>query len=223
MVLFQKISGNPKNLWTRIRAYFKSLSSIYVQVVKVIAILSLFLFFSFGAIFRTINMKYMQDTIQQNGNDVCRFVEGALYQHMLENNKMALRSTLDIINTMPGVEDVNMYDAQDNLVYSSFPNETIGDHNPECKDCHSNISSMFPRTEKSFRIINMDSECDMSEKNHNYRLLLIKSPILNERSCYTSACHAHQESDEVLGSFVIRIPLEDLDTTVNSTSRTFFI
>jgi len=28
---------------------------------------------------------------------VCRFVEGALYQHMLENNKKTLRSTLDII------------------------------------------------------------------------------------------------------------------------------
>ena len=215
MVLFQKISGNPKNLRTRIRAYFRSLSSIYVQVVKVIAILSLFLFFSFGAIFRTINMKYMENTIQQNGNDVCRFVEGALYQHMLENNKKALRSTLDIINTMPGVEDVNMYDAQDNLAYSSFPNETIGDHNPECKDCHSNISSMFPRTEKSFRIINMDSECDMSEKNHNYRLLLIKSPILNEKSCYTSSCHAHQESDDVLGSLIIRLPLEELDANLN--------
>ncbi|MCK5342179.1 MAG: hypothetical protein KAR20_02180, partial [Candidatus Heimdallarchaeota archaeon] len=55
----------------------------------------------------------------------------------------------------------------------------------------------------------------MSQKDYEYRLLLIRSPILNEKSCYTSACHAHKESDEVLGSLVIRIPLEELDANLN--------
>ena len=75
--------------------------------------------------------------------------------------------------------------------------------------------SMFPSKEKSFRIVNMDSECEMSQKNHDFRLLLIRSPILNEKSCYTAACHAHKEEDEVLGSLVIRIPLKELDVNFN--------
>jgi len=215
MSLFQVRDGKFKKSLTGFRNYFKSFSSIYGQVVKVIGILSLFLFISFLTIFRTINKEYMENTIQQSGNNVCMFVEGALYQHMLENNKMALRNTLDIINKMPGIEDVNMYDAQDNLAISSFPDESFDQHNPNCKDCHENISTMFPRTEKSFRIINMDSECEMSDKEHSYRLLMIKSPIYNEPSCYTSACHAHSESDDVLGSLVIRIPLEELDANLN--------
>jgi two-component system NtrC family sensor kinase len=157
----------------------------------------------------------MEHTIQESGNNVCRFVEGALYQHMLENDKKALRNTLDIINTLPGIEDVNMYDDQDNLAYSSFPNGSLENHQPDCKACHSNITSMFPRNETSFRIINLDSECPMSVREHNYRLLLIKSPILNEPSCYTAACHAHNETDDVLGSLVIRIPLEELDANLN--------
>lgn len=157
----------------------------------------------------------MENTIQQSGNNVCMFVEGALYQHMLKNDKMALRNTLNIINRMPGIEDVNMYDAGFNLAYSSFPDDSIGYHNPNCLDCHTNINSMFPRTEKSFRIINVDSECEMSEKDYSYRLLLIRSPIMNEQSCYTADCHAHNESDNLLGSLVIRIPLEDLDANQN--------
>ena len=213
--MFQINKLKKKRSWSGLTVYFKSFSSIYGQVVKVIALLSLFLFLSFGIIFRTINKEYMENTIQQNGSNVCMFVEGALYQHMLENNKQALRNTLDIINRMPGIEDVNMYDAEDNLAYSSFPNDSIVHHNPNCKDCHTNISSMFPRTEKCFRIINMDSECEMSEKEHDYRLLLIRAPILNEVSCYTNNCHAHQERDEVLGSLVIRIPLEELDASFN--------
>jgi len=198
-----------------VRDFLKSFSSVYGQVVIVIAILSVFLFLSFGTIFRTINKEYMESTIQQSGNNVCMFVEGALYQHMLENDRTALINTLTIINKMPGIEDVNMYDDKENLVYSSYLTDTIAHSNPNCRDCHSEINSMFPREEKSFKIINVDSKCEMNPKDYNYRLLLIKSPILNEKSCYTSDCHAHNESDQVLGSLVIRIPLEELDANLN--------
>ena len=218
MALFNKTSHKNMTAWSVIKDYFKSFSSIYGQVVIIIAILSVFLLLSFGTIFRTINQEYMESTIQQSGNNVCMFVEGALYQHMLENDKMALRNTLDIINKMPGIEDVNMYDDQDNLVHSSFPNDTIAHSNPNCKVCHENINSMFPRKETSFRIINMDSKCEMSQKDYDFRLLLIRSPILNEQSCYTSSCHAHKESDDVLGSLVIRIPLEGLDANLHKST-----
>lgn len=191
-----------------------SFSSIYGQVLTVIGLLTVFLVLSFGIIFRTINTEYMQNTIQQNGDNVVMLVKGALYEHMLENNKTALRNTLDIINRMPGIEDVNMYDATENLAYSSFPNDSIVHHNPNCKECHMNINELFPEGEKSRRIINVDSECEMSEKEHDYRLLMIKTPILNEPSCYTNACHAHDESELLLGSLVIRIPLEDLDANL---------
>ncbi len=198
-------------------------SSIYGQVVLTITILSIVLFVSFGIIFRSVNEGYLNMIIRQNGNNIGSIVEGALYHSMLTNDRSALQNTLDVINTLPGIEDVNMYDNQDNLVYSPFSSDPGGHNNPNCKDCHTNINSMFPRKEKSFRIVNMDSECEMSQKDYDFRLLLIRSPIMNERSCYTGSCHAHKESDEVLGSFVIRIPLEDLDTSLEKTSTDFFL
>lgn len=215
MALFQKSAKKERFTWSGFRAYLRSFSSIYGQVVRAIAILALFLLLSFGTIFRMINREFMENTIQQSGSTVCRFVQGALYQHMLENDKQAMRSTLNIIHEIPGIEDVNMYDAEDNLAFSSYPENSIELHNPNCKDCHANIDTMFPRNEVCFRTINMDSECAMSEREHDYRLLLIRTPILNEPSCYTNVCHAHQEADEVLGSLVIRIPLEELDANLN--------
>jgi two-component system NtrC family sensor kinase len=214
-VATEKISGKAKGLWSRPLRIYKSFSSIYGQVVKVIGLLALFLFLSFGIIFRTINMEYMESTIQQNGDNVVMLVEGALYEHMLDNNRAGLRSTLDIINRMPGIEDVNMYDAQNNLAHSSSNQDSGHYQNANCKDCHTNINSMFPNTEKSFRIINMDNECEMTEKESDFRLLMIKTPILNEPSCYTNQCHAHQASDKLLGSLIIRIPLEELDANLN--------
>ena len=127
---------------------------------------------------------------------------------------MGLRHTLDIINQMPGIEDVNMYDAQNNLAYSSTH---VGDdpyNNPNCKDCHNNLDEMFPRTEKSFKIISIDNECEMTDLAQDQRILMIKTPILNEPSCYTNECHAHQASETLLGSLIVRIPLNQLDDSV---------
>lgn len=196
-------------------------SSIYGQVVITITLLSIFLFVSFGLIFRIINERYLNTIIQQNGNNISSIVEGALYHSMLKNDKEALQSTLEVINTLPGIEDVSMYDSDFNLAYSPALIEEQKHNNPNCKECHANITSMFPGDKKSFTIVNMESNCEMSQKDYNFRLLLIRTPIQNEKSCYTSSCHVHNQAETVLGSFIIRIPLEDLDSAIHRSSSSF--
>ncbi len=208
---------------TFIKKYVKFRSSIYSRVVYIISISSLIFFVLFGIVFRSVYEQYFNTVIRQSGNNIGSIVEGSLYHSMLENDKGALQSTLDIINTMSGIDDVNMYDNKDSLVYTSFSPETANHSNPNCLSCHVNIRSMFPRKEKSYRIINVKSECNMNQNDNMHRHLLIRSPILNEKSCYTSSCHAHKESDEVLGSLVIKIPLADLDNAVKKSSTEYYL
>ena len=204
--------------------YVKFRSSIYSRVVLIISVLSVFLFISFSVILRSVNEQYLNTVIRQSGNNIGSIVEGALYHSMLENDKSSLRNTLDIINTLPGIDEVNMYDSDDNLVYSSFTTETNTSHSdPNCKSCHPNLKSMFPGKEKSYKIINVNSDCKMNQNDNGSRHLLIKSPILNEKSCSTSSCHAHSEKDTVLGSLVIKIPLETQDAAIQKSSTEFFL
>jgi two-component system NtrC family sensor kinase len=203
-----------KNFWSLPRKFLESISSIYGQTVIIIALLALVLFIAFLFIFRNFNRHYLEGALQQNGDNVVMLVEGALYEHMLENNRAGLRHTMNIIRQMPGIEDLNMYDAQNNLAHSSSHAGNDHYHNPNCKDCHDNLDDMFPGIEKSSRIISVDNECEMCDQDQAHRMLMIKSPILNEPACYTSACHAHQESEELLGSLIIRIPLNELDASV---------
>jgi len=204
--------------------YVKFRSSIYGRVVFIITILSVILFISFSIIFRSVNENYLNTVIRQNGNNIGSIVEGALYRSMLENDKSALRNTLDIINTLPGIDEVNMYDSEENLVYSSFTTDSNSGHSdPNCISCHANIKSMFPGKEKSYKIINVNSDCEMNQNDNGSRHLLIKSPILNEKSCYTSSCHAHKETDTLLGSLVIKIPLEVQDAAIQKSSTEFFL
>ena len=206
-----------------LRKYLKFGNSIYARVVLIIAILSIILFVSFGIIFKSVYQQYLNTVILQSGNNVGSLVEGALYHSMLENDESALQNTLDVIHTLPGIEDVNMYDSEDNLVYSSFPSDTLGNINPNCKSCHANLATMFPRKEKAYRIISTESECKMNLNNNTQRHLLIRSPILNSKSCYESSCHAHTSTEDVLGSLVIKVPLADFDAAVKKSTMEFYL
>ena len=215
----KKIVGGP--IITR---YVKFRSSIYGRVVFIIAILSVFLFVSFNLIFKSVNEQYLNTVIRQSGNNIGSIVEGSLYHSMLENDKDALQNTLDIINTLPGIDEVNMYDSRDSLVYSSFTTDPDNNHSdPNCLSCHINIRSLFPGKDKSYKIIDETTDCLMNKSDNGSRHLLIRSPIMNERSCYTSSCHAHQETDTLLGSLVIKIPLEAQDAAIQKSSTEFFI
>jgi two-component system NtrC family sensor kinase len=219
----EDISGEDNQGKANLRQYFNIRSSIYSRVIYIITFSSVILFVSFGVIFKSVYEQYLKTIIRQNGNNIGSMIEGSLYNSMLENDKSRLQNTLDIINTMSGIDDVNMYDDKGKLVYSTFYSDTSNHSNPDCLSCHDNLETMFPRTEKSYRILDARSECSMDEHDNTHRHLLIRSPILNEKSCYTSSCHAHSENDEVLGSLIIKIPLADLDTAVETSSAKFYL
>lgn len=214
-----KPAGN--GLVIKLRKFMRLRSTIYGRVVFIISLAAGLLFVLFSLIFRTVYVNYFNTTLKQSGNNVASIVEGSLYHSMLKNDKSTLHGTLDVINTMPGIEDVNMYDQTDNLVYSSITADTLTHSNPDCRSCHDNLSDLFPRKERSYRIIDARSDCSMNPGKPGQRHLLIRRPILNEPSCYTAGCHAHTESDEVLGSLIIRMPLKELDTAVKKSSAEF--
>jgi two-component system NtrC family sensor kinase len=215
--------NNKKMRLQSLKKYINLRSSVYSRVVFIITLSSIVLFLSFGVIFRSVYEQNLNTVIRQNGNNIGSIVEGSLYHSMLENNKSTLQGTLDVINTMSGIDDVNMYDENDSLAYSSFIQGAGTHSNPNCNECHSDISTFFPGKQKSYRIIPVNSECVMNGNDNLHRHLLIRSPILNQRSCYTASCHAHTENQEVLGSLIIKMPLDELDKTVEKSASKYFL
>ncbi len=223
MSWFKKFTRKKRTGRPIIKRYVKFRSSIYGRVVIIITVSLFFLFVSFGIIFRSVNEEYMKSVIRENGNNIGFLVESALYRSMLENDRTSLQSTLDVINTMSGIEDVNMYDQSNFLVYSSISSDTTSHCDPNCISCHSDFATMFSPNEKSYRIIDVNSECSMNHNNSNNRYLLIKSPIKNSSSCYESSCHAHSQSDKILGSLIIKIPLKTLDAALLKSTTDYFL
>lgn len=205
-----------------ISGYVKFRSSIYGRVVIITTISLFFLFVSFGVIFRSVNERYMKSVISENGNNIGLLVEGALYQAMLDNDQTSLQEILDQINSLSGIDNVSMYDNKNNLAYTSIKDNSTNHSDPDCINCHNDFDKMFSPETKSYRIVDANSECVMNPKNGNVRSLLIKSPILNNQSCSTAACHAHNSDEKVLGSLIIKMPLQGLDTALKESTTDYF-
>lgn len=206
-----------------VQKFFNFRSSIYGRVVFIIAGSLVVLFVLFNIVFRSIYLDFFNRTIRQNGQNVSSIVEGALYYSMLENDKAMLQRTLDIISTMSGIDEVNMYNDQDQLAYTSvgMDMEVLG--NPNCLECHAGITDMFSPKEQAYRVVENMPGCGLRQTASGSRHLLIRQPIFNEPSCYTSSCHAHDAQDEVLGSLLITLPLEALDTFAEESSTDFLL
>lgn len=223
MKWLKKLAFNRETENQLLKRHVKFHSSIYGRVVFFIFISVVFLFVSFWVIFRSLNEEYFKSVLHDKGMNIGSLVEGALYHSMLENDRKSLQNTLDVINTMSGIDDVNMYDNNNNLVYTSISNDSINHSDPDCKSCHTDFASMFEEKEKSYRIIDIETECSMNENPNNSRHLIIKSPILNSPTCSTSSCHAHPEGEEVLGSLLIKLPMKDLDTALSASTKDYII
>lgn len=206
-----------------VRQYVRFRSSIYGRVVFITTGSLIILFILFNIVFRTVYVDFFNATVRQSGDNISSIVEGSLYYSMLENDKSMLQRTLDIISTMSGIEEVNMYDDKDSLAFTSLSPDLDKSINPNCKECHTDIATMFPYREKAYRIVTDMPNCGISQNGDSKRFLIIRKPILNEKSCYTAECHAHPEEEEVLGSLLIKMPLADLDSFVDQSSADFLL
>ncbi len=223
-MFWSKKSDNKYRIVSPIKSrYVKFQSSIYGRVVVIFTLSSVFLFVSFGVVFRSVNENYIKSVISENGNNIGFLVESALYKAMLENDQSSLQEILDQINSMSGIDNVSMYDSNNNLAYTSILNESTNHSDPDCISCHADLNQMFSPNEKSYRIVDANSECVMNPKNGNVRNLLIKSPILNNPSCSTTDCHAHSPNEKVLGSLIIKMPLQGLDNALKESTTDYFL
>ena len=206
-----------------IRNFIRFRSSIYGRVVFIISGSLIIVFVLFNLVFRSIYMDFYNRTISQNGDNIGSIIEGSLYYSMLENDKAMLQRTLDIISNMSGIDEVNLYDDRNTLAYSSVHRTEDGGSNPNCISCHPGMSSSFSSAEKSYMVVGDVPECGIHNNVEGLRHLVIRQPILNEPSCNAASCHAHNESDIVLGTLLVSMPLADLDTFSVESSRDFML
>ncbi len=121
--------------------------------------------------------------------------------YMLRNDRDALRQIIQTIGQEPGITRVRITDASGRVGFSTVESE-IG------RVVH--IAGSIVPVQQT-RIFEADGS----------RRLAVISPLLNSETCSSGACHAHPQSQQILGTLDLNISLADADADVHKASMQF--
>jgi two-component system, NtrC family, sensor kinase len=132
---------------------------------------------------------------------------------MMRNDRLALYEMMTTIAEEPGVVRLRIINTEGRISFSTDPEEigkTVDKGAELCSGCHTDPQSLsLADAHERFRIYRKEKQ----------RVLAVVTPINNEPSCSTAACHAHPGSQKVLGVLDTHMSLSEVDLSTASNDR----
>lgn len=188
--------------------------------VKLFLVTSLVLIIVFS-IYTYFTVKKLEEdftsSYKQTAYNISDIIKRSTRHSMLLNQREDVYEIIKTIGNEPGVKTIRIYNKQGVISYSSDTserNKTVDMNAEACIICHENntISRNIARKD-SLRIFSIKDE----------RYLGLINPIRNEKDCYTSDCHAHKSSVELLGILDVVVSMKTADKFIQSNKRDIII
>jgi two-component system NtrC family sensor kinase len=162
------------------------------------------------AVLGYFNIKHHRAHLEQatllNAERVSDLIERSANYCMLRNDREGLYHIIDTIAGQPGVVGIRIYDHTGQIALSTNPDEE-GELIGSTRDSGQDSADA---TQQAPDILESDSAHIFHSKDGS-RTMKIINPIENQPACWEAACHAHPESQMVLGIMDTRISLARAD------------
>ena len=150
--------------------------------------------------------------VERHANQLSEHIKSDLRYDMLHNNYQRIHAGIKRIGEQDSIDRVRLINKSGEIMYSSNEADIgtqVDQHAESCFGCHQ-VGKPLEHldTPDRTRVFRLDSDSP--------RMLGIINPIYNEPSCWSAACHAHPESQTVLGVLDITIPLTDADQNIRN-------
>lgn len=126
--------------------------------------------------------------------------------YMMRNDREGLYNAMATMANEPGVVRVRVFDQEGRISYSTEPSEIsrVVDKAAEaCYGCHSRQQPLAK--------LNRPDRFRVYRSKGGARVLAIITPIENQAECSNAACHAHPESQQILGVLDTHLSLARTD------------
>ena len=148
------------------------------------------------------------DARVQSATKNSEVIKAAIWNGMMTKDREVIRQIVTAIGKQEGFKEINIYDGRGVLHYTSRPDkiELIG----------SKIDA-----EQGGKLLRNIAE----NKSVRYRfaerdeILTVVNPLINTKSCSTAECHAHPESELVLGALEVKLPMRGLLLQIQHNAR----
>jgi len=168
-------------------------------------------------LFLGIQRENLNHAILRTASQLSETIKKSIQNDMLENRKEAAYKIMETIGRQEGIEKVRVYSSEGKILFSSDNTGEVGrmvnQRAEACYGCHSETHPLerLATSERS-RIFFSKSKHTEDTQGENHRVLGIINPMYNESGCSDAACHAHPESQKVLGVIDVTMDLSEVDS-----------
>jgi histidine kinase len=188
-------------VFSAMRKFTQGLSfklSFYAAIIMLIAVLA----FSYRSI--SFQEQCLVDKTVEHALKDSEIIKAAIWKSMMTNDREVIRETLRILGTHGGFKQINIYDAKGTLHYSSRAADAPATADPKASPLLSDLA-----TNPAVRHRVSDDGASVHVVN----------PLLNDQACSSAACHAHPESEKILGALEVKESLEGIKSTISKSKR----
>lgn len=138
-------------------------------------------------------------------------IKRSIRHSMMRNEPEAVHEIVNAVGSQKDVEWVRIINKDGKITYSTRKEEigSVVDKKAEaCTSCHQNGRRV--EAEGRSRVLTLGD---------GHRVLATIDPIYNSPSCSTATCHAHDESQQVLGVLDVAVSLQPTDEAIRERER----
>jgi len=141
-------------------------------------------------------------------------IKSSTYHHMLADQRPEAYAIIETIGRQEGIEGVRMFNKDGRITFSTTAGETgniVDKRADSCGPCHGNGEPL--------ERLSVPSRSRIFTGPDGHRVLGMVTPIYNEASCTSAACHAHAPTQTMLGVVDINLSLEKIDEEIDTLRR----
>jgi two-component system NtrC family sensor kinase len=153
---------------------------------------------------------HLLDAVVRETDLLSETIRNAIHRAMLRDHRADAYLVMDDIGKHPGMERVRMMDKEGTITFSTQRDEIgrVVDRKAEaCSACHAEGEPLHR--------LDLKTRARIYE-SHEHRVLSVITPIYNETSCSTAACHAHPPERAILGVMDVGISLAASDVQLQA-------
>jgi histidine kinase len=159
------------------------------------------------------NIKYHKDnTIRSIVAEIDRLsntIKLGTHYAMMLNSKDDINQIIYNIGRQQEIKNIRIFNKQAQIKFSNIAAEVDQNTNINADACY-----ICHRVDPPLSTLTLAERTRIFDSTEGYRLLGIISPILNEPSCSTDACHYHPRDKQVLGALDVVVSLDKTDSEV---------
>ena len=147
----------------------------------------------------------MLHSIMVGADQLSGSIASATWHAMLADRRGDAYQIMDMIAQKQGISAVRIFNKEGKTMFSSVPEDRgiAGKASPTCAVCHNARTPLVK--------VEMNSRARMIDIGSGRRNLAMVTPVYNEPSCSSAACHAHPGNVKVLGVIEVVYDLRPLD------------